>query len=65
MCCEPFLQFRLAKDHKLRLTWFKKLRLVDPPNSDMSVCVRGEHFTDFCFIVDMQAAMGLRRQKEA
>ena len=23
--------FRLPKDHKLRLTWFKKLRLVDPP----------------------------------
>ena len=31
----------------------------------MSVCVRSEHFTDICFIVDMQAAMGSRRQKEA
>ena len=31
----------------------------------MSVCVRSERFTDLCFIVDMQAAMGSRRQKEA
>ena len=32
----------------------------------MSVCVvRSEHFTDFCFIVDLQAVMGSRRQKEA
>ena len=31
--------FRLAKDYKLRLTWFRKLRLVDPPNSDnVRVC---------------------------
>ena len=30
----------LAKDHKLRLTWFRKLGLVVPPNSDNgSVCV--------------------------
>ena len=49
--------FRLPKDHKLRLTWFKKLRLVDPPNTD-NVRVRSEHFTEECFIVDMQAAMG-------
>ena len=26
--------FKLPKDDKLRLTWFKKLRLVDPPNTD-------------------------------
>ena len=32
--------FRLAKDHKLRLTWFRKLGLVEPPNSDnVRVCV--------------------------
>ncbi len=31
---------RLAKDHKLRLTWFRKLGLVEPPNSDnVRVCV--------------------------
>ena len=31
---------RLAKDHKLRLTWFRKLGLVEPPNSDnVHVCV--------------------------
>ena len=30
----------LAKDHKLRLTWFRKLGLVEPPNSDnVRVCV--------------------------
>ena len=27
--------------------------------------VRSEHFTDFCFIVDMQAVTGSRTQKEA
>ena len=56
--------FRLAKDHKLRLTWFRKLRLVDPPNTD-NVCVCSEHFPEECFIVDMQATMGPIRQKEA
>ena len=37
--------FRLPRDHKLRLTWFKKLRLVDPPNTD-NVRVCSEHFTE-------------------
>ena len=37
---------RLAKDHKLRLTWFRKLGLVEPPNNDnVGVCVCSEHFT--------------------
>ena len=36
---ERITYIRLAKDHKLRLTWFRKLRLVDPPNSDnVRVC---------------------------
>ena len=43
--------FRLPKDHNLRLTWFKKLRLVDPPNTD-NVRVCSEHITEECFIVD-------------
>ena len=55
--------FRLPKDHKLRLTWFKKLRLVDPPNTD-NVRVRSGHFTEECFIVDMQAAMGFKKTKK-
>ena len=38
--------FRLAKDHKFRLTWFRKLGLVEPPNIDnVRVCVGSEHFT--------------------
>ena len=55
--------FRLPpKDHKLRLTWFKKLRLVDPPNTG-NVRVCSEHFTEECFIVDMQA-MGFKKTKK-
>ena len=53
-----------AKYHKLRLTWFTKLRPVDPPNTD-NVCVRSEHFTGECFIVDMQAAMGSKKTKRS
>ena len=57
--------FRLPKDHKLRLTWFKKLRLVDPPNTD-NVRVCSEQFTEECFVIDMQAAMGFKKTtKEA
>ena len=60
-----FIFFRLPRDHTLRLTWFKKLRLVDPPNND-NVRVCSEHFTEECFVVDMQAAMGFsRRQKRS
>ena len=56
--------FRLPKYHKLRLTWFKKLRLVDPPNTDI-VRVCSEHFfTEECFIADMQAAMGFKKTKK-
>ena len=55
--------FRLPKDHKLRLTWFKKLRLVDPPNTD-NVRVWSEQFTEECFVVDMQAAMGFKKTKK-
>ena len=41
---------RLAKDHKLRLTWFRKLGLVEPPNSDnFRVGVCSEHFTRIFF----------------
>ena len=40
-----FSLFRLPKDHNLRLTWFKKLRLVDPPNSE-NVRVCSEYFTE-------------------
>ena len=37
---------RLAKDHKRRLTWFRKLGLVEPPTSDNGrVCLGSEHFT--------------------
>ena len=55
--------FWLPKDHKLRLTWFKKLRLVDPPNTG-NVRVCSEHFTEECFIVGMQA-MGFKKTKKA
>ena len=57
-------RYRLPKFHKLRLTWFKKLRLVDPPSTD-NVCVRSEHFTEECFIVDMKAAMGFKKTKRS
>ena len=55
--------FRFPKDHKLRLTWFKKLRLVDPPNTD-NIRVCSEHFTEECFIIDVQAAMGFKKTKK-
>ena len=55
--------FSLPKDHKLRLTWFKKLRLVDPPNTD-NVRVCSGQFTEECFVVDMQVAMGFKKTKK-
>ena len=54
--------FRLPRDHKLRLTWFKKLRLVDPPNTD-NVRVWSEHFTEECFIVDNASCYGVQEDK--
>ena len=54
---------RFPKDHKLRLTWFKKLRLVDPPNTD-NIRVCSEHFTEECFIIDVQAAIGFKKTKK-
>ena len=57
--------FTLPKDDKLRLTWFKKLRLVDPPNTD-NVRVCSKQFTEECLVVDMQAAMEYNKtQKES
>ena len=54
--------FMLPKDHNLRLTWFKKLRLVDPPNSDnLRVC--SEHITEECFIVDNASCYGVQKDK--
>ena len=55
---------RLPRDHKLRLTWLKKLRLVDPPNTD-NVRVGSEHFTEECFIVDNASCycMGFKKTK--
>ena len=55
--------FRLPKDHKLRLTWFKKLRLVDPSNTD-NVRVCSEHFTEECFIVDI-SCYGVQEDKKS
>ena len=52
----------LPKDHKLRLTWFKKLRLVDPPNTD-NVRVCSEHFTEECFNVDKASCYGVQEDK--
>ena len=54
--------FRLPRDHKLRLTWFKKLRLVDPPNTD-NVRVCSEHFTEECFIVDNASCYGVQEDQ--
>ena len=54
--------FRLPKDHNLRLTWFKKLRLVDPPNTD-NVRVCSEHITE-CFIVDNASCYGVQEDKK-
>ena len=55
--------FRLPKYDKLRLTCFKKLRLVDPPNTD-NVRVCGEQFREECFVIDMQAAMWFKKTKK-
>ena len=56
--------FRLPKDHALRLTWFKKLRLVNPPDTE-NVRVCSEHFAKNCFIYDMQVAMGYKKSKRS
>ena len=53
----------LKKDHKPRPTWFKKPRLLDPPNTD-NVRACSEHLTEGCFTVDMQAAMGFKKTKK-
>ena len=55
--------FRLPKDHNLRLTWFKKLRLVDPPNTD-NVRVCSKQFTEECFVVDMLLWSTIRHKKK-
>ena len=56
--------FRLPKDHNLRLTWFKKLRLVDPPNSDnVRVCVVNTSLRSVSLLI-MQAAMGFKKTKK-
>ena len=54
--------FRLPRDHKLRLTWSKKLRLVDPPNTD-NVRVCSEHSLRSVSLLIMQAAMGFKKTK--
>ena len=51
--------YMLPKQHKLRLTWSKKLQLVDPPNID-NVRVCSEHFTEECFIVDNASCYGVQ-----
>ena len=55
--------FTLPIDHNLRLTWFKKLRLVDPPNSD-NVRVCSEHITEECFIFDNASCYGVQEDKK-
>ena len=37
--------------------------IVDPPNTD-NVRVCSEQFTEECFVVDMQAAMGFKKTKQ-
>ena len=54
--------FRLPKDHNLRQTSFKKLRLVDPPNTD-NVRVCSEHSSEECFIVDNASCYGVQEDK--
>ena len=54
--------YMLPKYHKLRLTWSKKMRLVDPPNID-NVRVCSEHFTKECFIVDNASCYGVQEDK--
>ena len=49
--------FMLPKDHNPILTWFKTLRLVDPPNSD-NLRVRS------VLLLIMQAAMGFKKTKK-
>ena len=60
---KAFSLFRLPKDHNLRLSRFKKLRLVDPPNS-YNVRVCSEHFTEDCFIVDNASCYGVQEDKK-
>ena len=55
--------FRLPKYHKLRLTWFKKLRLVDPPNTD-NVRVCSEQFTEECFRCWYASCYGVQDDKK-
>ena len=57
-----FSFFRLPRDHKLRLTWFKKLQLVDPPKLTMSVCVVNTSLRSVSLLI-MQAAMGVQEDK--
>ena len=46
-----------------KTTWFKHLRLVDPPNSD-NVRVCSEHITEQCFIVDNASCYGVQEDKK-
>ena len=62
----PF--FRWPNVHIFILTWFRKLRLVDPPNTDhVCVCVVNTSLSSVSILIKkiMQAAMESRRQQEA
>ena len=56
--------FRLPKDHKLRLTWFKKLRLVDPTTLTVSVCVVNTSLRSVSLLI-CKLLWGSRRQKRS
>ena len=55
--------FRLLKDHKLRLTWFKKLRLVDSTDN-VRVCVVNSSQRSVSLLI-CKLLWGSRRQKRS
>jgi len=55
--------FRLPKNRKLKSIWFKNLRLSHPPDTE-NVRVCSEHFTEDCFVSDMQATMGFKKKAD-
>ena len=55
--------FRFPKYHKLKLTWLRKLRLLDLPTTD-NVRVCSEHFTKECLIVDYTSCYGVQEDKK-
>ncbi len=55
--------FRLPKDPSRRKVWIQQLKLVNPPKDSDNVRICSEHFSEDCFVRDMQAEWGFKKRR--